>query len=497
MLYSGGSRVVFANQQKRHSRRRHPLRQTTREQTQQERKTEKQATKIYATRPLFGLSFVTRWTVAMANEPSLRPNKNDKKTPSYRYQEEQEQPRLLGSRPTRTVATLVILVVALGILDSVHAQVELVGQRTLPNVDVAAATTDNDQSAGSSFVMLSVLVLFCALLNTLSHLAVVSGFLRHDTYVLSILIGVGFDVVSQIMYATWWWCWSSSSLSSTRSTATTVPINETIHDMDSTGNMEQYGWLFMTVPSAMTLTTTLVVLLILLTNLYLHLRALFIASSSSLSLKRLQSVVQSAWNNLRGDPGPMFADHAFAYTDLATHVFQLVTVWRKGIVPSFGWNQNTGPTCLLISVVVGIVLVGILLALQKRWTDQAEPIQDKDAKLESMRRIARAKSLLSVQVPSERSSTATTTGNGTTPKTKDSSSSMMLSCRCPVCRPKDGHQTNDNDGTVATATNTTTRAFTVKTSFSGGNNKNNMLCELWFLSFREMANVLDSLEKDD
>jgi hypothetical protein len=82
-----------------------------------------------------------------------------------------------------------------------------------------------------------------------------------------------------------------------------------------------------------------------------HIRALLLSSSAT----RLQSVVKSAWNNLRGEPGQSYQDHIFAYTDLGYHVFHTLAALR--IV---GWSLRTGLMILgtLTAVVIAIFLGG-------------------------------------------------------------------------------------------------------------------------------------------
>jgi hypothetical protein len=88
-----------------------------------------------------------------------------------------------------------------------------------------------------------------------------------------------------------------------------------------------------------------------LTQWLTHIRALLLSSSAT----RLQSVVKSAWNNLRGEPGRSYQDHLFAYTDLGYHVFHILTALRL-----VGWSLRTGLLILatLTAVVIAIFLGG-------------------------------------------------------------------------------------------------------------------------------------------
>ncbi|KAL9182714.1 hypothetical protein ACHAXT_013366 [Thalassiosira profunda] len=113
-----------------------------------------------------------------------------------------------------------------------------------------------------------------SLLNVISHAAVVLGALE-DTFVLSILVGVGFDVATRGGVDTR--CVTTIAFLATLSIA--------------------YGC-----------------------HVAIHVRALRMNASR----ERLEKVLRSALNNLRGIPGEAFADHVFAYTDLGTHLAPLL-----------------------------------------------------------------------------------------------------------------------------------------------------------------------------
>merc|ERR1712238_562638 len=59
------------------------------------------------------------------------------------------------------------------------------------------------ESSSSRSMFFNSLIMSTSLLNVASHSAVVLGALD-DTYVLSILIGVGFDVTTRILQLIWW-----------------------------------------------------------------------------------------------------------------------------------------------------------------------------------------------------------------------------------------------------------------------------------------------------
>ena len=126
-----------------------------------------------------------------------------------------------------------------------------------------------------------------SVLNVASHAAVALGMLN-DTYVLSILVGVGFDILTRILQMVWWAC-------------LTLELEPEPAELDS-------DW-------------TAILLFVLLSvyayHLTVHIQALYMNSS----LERMQSVLKSSINNLRGIPGKAYADHLFAYSDLGTHIF--------------------------------------------------------------------------------------------------------------------------------------------------------------------------------
>ncbi len=125
-------------------------------------------------------------------------------------------------------------------------------------------------------------------LNVTSHAAVAMGVLN-DTYVLSILVGVGFDVLTRVLQLVWW-----------IQITTNLPSNEIEND-------------------SMTSLFLFLLVVFYIYHMIVHVRALFLNKS----LSRLQTVLIGALNNLRGIPGEAYLDHIFAYTDLGTHIFAL------------------------------------------------------------------------------------------------------------------------------------------------------------------------------
>lgn len=146
----------------------------------------------------------------------------------------------------------------------------------------------------SSSIVLNSIVMSTSLLNVTSHALVVLGALN-DTYVLSILVGVGFDVLTRIVQFLWW-----IHLSFQLSTSLVV------------FDRKELLW-------CLGFNTMLV--LIYIYHMLIHIRALRIHSAKQMAL---QLVLTSALNNLRGIPGDYFQDHIFAYTDLGSHLLPMM-----------------------------------------------------------------------------------------------------------------------------------------------------------------------------
>lgn len=146
-------------------------------------------------------------------------------------------------------------------------------------------------------LLLHGLVSASSFLNVVSHGAVVLGAL-HDTYVLSILVGVGFDVLTRLLQL----------IAFLQLTLTIMsPSNKLWQEKDWQG-IDSTTLLFL---------STLFILYIY--HMVIHVRALFLQTNAT----RLQTVLTSSLNNLRGQAGTLGQDHFFAYTDLGTHVLAM------------------------------------------------------------------------------------------------------------------------------------------------------------------------------
>lgn len=108
-----------------------------------------------------------------------------------------------------------------------------------------------------------------------------------DTYVISILIGVGFDVSPSFVYLITW-------------------AHKSFAVWSTAASIDMATEAFLVILMAVSLV-----------HLLLHLRTLRLSASYT----RLNSVVRSACDNLIGDPGRGYSDHIFAYTYLGTHLF--------------------------------------------------------------------------------------------------------------------------------------------------------------------------------
>ena len=146
-----------------------------------------------------------------------------------------------------------------------------------------------------------VLICICASLNMLSHTAVVIGVLN-DTYAVNILLGVGFDVATTVLYLTMW----REILALNTVLMSTTPLSFFLG---------------------------IVCLLITALQWLTHVRALLLSYSAA----RLKSVVKVALNNVCGEPEPAYVHHLFAFTDTAYHMFHTMVAmrllgWRQGLI---------------------------------------------------------------------------------------------------------------------------------------------------------------------
>ena len=143
-------------------------------------------------------------------------------------------------------------------------------------------TTSSNVSGNAPSPLLMQATLIASLLNSVSHTAVILSLLQ-DTLVISILIGVSFDVLSRILYVLLWLYLRRHS------NILLSPLFMTIYTVFAT-----YHFI-------------------------VHLRAL----AMTRSFRRLESVVRSAYNNIVGNPGSYCLDHVFAFSDTGFHIFHL------------------------------------------------------------------------------------------------------------------------------------------------------------------------------
>jgi NADH:ubiquinone oxidoreductase subunit 3 (subunit A) len=160
------------------------------------------------------------------------------------------------------------------------------------------------------------LVFGCSLLNVVSHTAVLANLLN-DGLVLSILVGVIFDVASSLLYL---WCCRHNQLSY-------------VLLLWSTG------------------------------NLVMHVRALFLYTSWD----NMKSVVTSATNNLRGEPGPFGLDHVFAYSDTGNHLAFFLLAVRETI-----GNDSLPRTVAMSALILGPAILLIRNILQPHHNEEEE-----------------------------------------------------------------------------------------------------------------------------
>jgi len=157
--------------------------------------------------------------------------------------------------------------------------------------------------SNSSSVALNGIVFATSLLNAISHAAVVLGAL-HDTYVLSILVGVGFDVFTQSLRLIWWL------------QLTLIAFQE--HEIMRDDTAATWNILRECVPTGVFL---MVLLKVYVYHMKIHVGALRISQHSHM---RVMEILHASLNNLRGIPGEKYKDHVFAYTDLGGHLAPLI-----------------------------------------------------------------------------------------------------------------------------------------------------------------------------
>mmetsp|Transcript_19854 Transcript_19854/g.41794 ORF Transcript_19854/g.41794 Transcript_19854/m.41794 type:complete len:342 (+) Transcript_19854:205-1230(+) len=153
--------------------------------------------------------------------------------------------------------------------------------------------------SSSTFLFLNSMVMAASLWNVISHAAVVLGAL-HDTYVLSILVGVGFDVLTKIL-VTVWWAHLTSILSF-------ILIGQ------------QHSIIPTKYDCAISASFLLTQFVIHVYQMVIHVKAL----RMNQSYERLVRTLHSSLNNLRGIAGGKYEDHIFAYSDLGGHLAPLI-----------------------------------------------------------------------------------------------------------------------------------------------------------------------------
>ena len=173
----------------------------------------------------------------------------------------------------------------------------------------------------SSSIFLNSFIMATSLLNVVSHSAVVLGALD-DTYVLSIIVGVGFDVMTRVLQFIWWihitWISWLHHFQPQREVQVNVPVHlgeekERLTLLSLAVNRRSdstrtYGW---------TIGYLLVLGMMYTYHMIIHVQALKMNDSQ----ERLMKVLNGALNNLRGIPGEgLFNDHFFAYSDLGGHL---------------------------------------------------------------------------------------------------------------------------------------------------------------------------------
>ena len=137
-------------------------------------------------------------------------------------------------------------------------------------------------------IPLNGIVAAASLINVMSHSAVALGMLN-DTYTISIMVGVGFDILSRSLTGAWWIYLSMLSNSNDLESRTTAISTILLQGM---------------------------ILSMFLYQMHVHVTALYLNHN----IDRLKNVLHSSLNNLRGIPGKRWKDHLFAYTDLGFHV---------------------------------------------------------------------------------------------------------------------------------------------------------------------------------
>ena len=159
-------------------------------------------------------------------------------------------------------------------------------------------------SVGGSYVLLTWTIFVSAFLNVTTHAGVVLGALE-DTLTISILIGVGFDVLTRFLQV-WWWIRlvdGLTTLSSSKTSAATTEEEESFFVVDHLFHVSMS--------------------ILFIYQMHIHIRALCIVNCRSYD--HVHSVVTGALHNLRGISGENWSeDDWFAYSDLTLHLLPLL-----------------------------------------------------------------------------------------------------------------------------------------------------------------------------
>ena len=153
--------------------------------------------------------------------------------------------------------------------------------------------------ASQSSVILNSIIASSSLLNVISHSAVVLGALN-DTYVLSIIVGVGFDVITRFVGLIWFFQLSCIAFNNSQGG------NEYI----STSDRKYHAYAPAICSFAIFSTMQIY-------HIIVHIHALQLKHHS---YAQVIEILNSSLNNLRGIAGKRYEDHIFAYSDLGGHL---------------------------------------------------------------------------------------------------------------------------------------------------------------------------------
>ena len=209
--------------------------------------------------------------------------------------------------------------------------------------------------AASSSSVLNGIIVATGILNVVSHAAVVLGALD-DTYVLSILVGVGFDVVTRMIQLVWW-----MELSWITSRDPSAQTNSAIHEHGHEGTI-------------ITITFLVASSGIYIYHMIVHVQALTIKHHT---YERATKILRGALNNLQGIAGEVgFEDHLFAYSDLGLH---LAPLHLSGLL-LYQQQKLVSAVWMLILLIVASALVLSQVPFNKYKKDNEPTIRVVDGK---------------------------------------------------------------------------------------------------------------------